>query len=103
MARPWQDLQTKLQELFPDAHVYYQPPSTHVMEYPAIRYSRTDVETRHADNAVYSATNKYQLIVIAKRPDCSIADDLLAQLPYCSYDRSYSANNLHHDVLTLYF
>ena len=48
MARPWQDLQTKLQELFPDAHVYYQPLSNHVMEYPATRYSRTDVETRHA-------------------------------------------------------
>ena len=103
MARPWQDLQSNLEELFPDAHIYFQPPASKAMEYPAIRYSRTDVEARYADNVAYSATNKYQLIVIAKRPDCSIADDLLAKLPYCSYDRSYSANNLHHDVLTLYF
>lgn len=102
MARPWQDLQNKLETLFPDAHVYYQPPSNHVMEYPAIRYSRADIQTRHADNAVYSATNKYELIVIAKRPDCPIVEELL-QLEYCSYDRHYTANNLHHDVFTLYF
>ena len=103
MARPRQDLQKKLQELFPDAHVYYQPPSNHVMEYPAIRYSRTDIQTRHADNEIYSAKNKYQIIVIANRPDSKIAEKLLMHLPYCSYDRHYTANNLHHDVLTLYF
>ena len=103
MARPWQDLQSKLEELFPDAHVYFQPPASKAMEYPAIRYSLADIQTRHADNAVYSATNKYQIIVIAKRSDCPIANDLLVQLPYCSYDRNYSSNNLHHDVLTLYF
>ena len=102
MARPWQDLQNKLETLFPNAHVYYQPPSNHAMEYPAIRYSRADIQTRHADNAVYSATNKYELIVIAKRPDCPIVEELL-QLEYCSYDRHYTANNLHHDVFTVYF
>lgn len=103
MVRPWQDLQKTLEEMFPDAHVYFQPPSNKEMEYPAIRYSRTDIQTRHADNSVYLATNKYQLIVIATRSDCPIAERLLVQLPYCSYDRSYKANNLHHDVLTLYF
>lgn len=103
MARSWRDLQKTLEALFPDAHVYFQPPSGHEMEYPAIRYSLSDIQTRHADNAVYSMTNKYQLIVIAKGPDCPIANDLLVQLPYCSYDRHYTANNLHHDVLTLYF
>ena len=103
MVRPWQDLQTMLQELFPDVHVYYQPSANQNMEYPAIRYSRTDIQTRHADNAIYSARNKYQITVIANRPDSQIAEKLLVQLPYCSYDRHYTANNLHHDVLTLYF
>ena len=32
-----------------------------------------------------------------------IAYDELLKLPYCSYDRSYKAENLNHDVLTLYF
>ena len=103
MARPWQDLQKILEELFPDAHVYFQPPSNQEMEYPAIRYSFSGIHTIRADNAVYSTTNKYQLTVIAKRLDCPIAGMLLETLPYCSYDRNYKANNLHHDVLTLYF
>lgn len=96
------ELQAKLEELLGVKHVYYQPPSSVKMEYPAIRYSKNDIVSRHADNRIYSKTTRYEVIVIDKRPDNPVIDKIL-ELPYCSYDRHYSADNLNHDVLTLYF
>lgn len=95
------ELQTKLEELLGTRHVYYQPPASVKMEYPAIRYSKSDIESRYADDRVYSKTTRYELIVIDKRPDNPVIDKLL-ELEYCSYDRHYVSDNLNHDVLTIY-
>lgn len=96
------ELQSKLEELLGFKHVYYQPPETIKMEYPAIKYSKSNIQTRPADDRTYSKINKYEVIVIDKKPDNPVIDELL-DLPYCSYDRHYKSDNLNHDVLTLYF
>lgn len=96
------ELQEKLEELLGSSNVYYQPPASVKMEYPAIRYSRKDVDKKSADNAAYKLTNCYEIIVIDRKPDNKVIEKLLA-LPMCSYDRSYKADNLNHDVLTLYY
>ena len=96
------ELQEKLEELLGSSNVYYQPPASVKMEYPAIRYSRKDVDKKSADNTAYTLTNCYEIIVIDRKPDNKIIEKLLA-LPMCSYDRSYKADNLNHDVLTLYY
>ena len=72
------------------------------MSYTAIKYSMSDVDVRHADDTSYSKTIKYELIVIAKKQDDPVIEKLL-ELPYCSYDRHYVSDNLHHDVLILYY
>lgn len=96
------ELQTKLEELLGSRNVYYQPPESVKMEYPAIVYSKSDIRTTHANDAVYSKRTQYSLIVISKKPDEPVIDKLLS-IPYCSYDRPYKSDNLNHDVLTLYF
>lgn len=96
------DLQEKLEELLGSSNVYYQPPASVKMEYPAIRYSRKNIDKKSADNAAYKLTNCYEIIVIDRKPDNKVIEKLLA-LPMCSYDRSYKADNLNHDVLTLYY
>ena len=95
------ELQSKLEELLESRNVYYQPPESIKMSYTAIKYSRSDVDVRHADDAAYSKMTKYELIVIAKKPDDPVIEKLL-ELPYCSYDRHYISDNMYHDVLTLY-
>ena len=72
------------------------------MEYPAIRYSRVDINSRKADNANYSSFNLYEIIVIDKRPDNDVIQKIL-ELPLASFDRHYVSNNLNHDVINLYF
>lgn len=91
-----------LEELLGSRNVYYQPPASLKMKYPAIKYSKKDVEARHADNMKYLKLNSYELIVIDYKPDNPVIEKLL-ELPYCSYDRPYTSDNLNHDVLTLYY
>lgn len=96
------ELQTKLKELLGNKNVYYQPPESKKMEYPAIKYSIDDIDQVHANDKVYSRRRRYEIIVIDRLPDNPVINKLL-DLPYCSYDRNYKADNLNHDVLTLYF
>ena len=96
------ELQTKLEELLGLKNVYYQPPESIKMEYPAIRYSKTDIDTKSANDSNYIINNQYEIIVIDRRPDNPVVYKLL-QLPMCSYERHYISDNLHHDVLTLYY
>ena len=95
------DLQSKLEELLGGRNVYYQPPGTVMMNYPAIVYSKTRISSKFANDAKYSKMNCYELIVIDRKPDNPVIDKLL-DLPYSSYDRHYESDNLHHDVITLY-
>lgn len=96
------ELQSKLEDLLGSKNVYYKPPASVSMEYTAIRFSRARIDTRKANDSTYSKFNRYELTVISKRADDPVIDKLL-DLPYCSYDRSYKADNLYHDVLTLYY
>lgn len=96
------DLQSLLEDMLGSKNVYYQPPESIKMQYDAIRYSKKIIRSTYANDGKYSMLDCYELIVIAKRPDNPVIKKLLA-LPYCSYDRHYVADNLNHDVLTIYY
>lgn len=95
-------LQTFLEELSESKNVYFDPPASVQMKYPAIRYTRKSIDKLVANDATYRLLKPYELIVIDKRSESPLIDKLLA-LPYCSHDRHYKADNLHHDVFTLYY
>lgn len=96
------NLQAILEGILGSRNVYYQPPESVKINYPAIIYSRSDVDSKHADDMAYMRTNRYEIIVIDKKPD-NVAIDQILGLPCCSFDRHYTADNLNHDVLTLYY
>lgn len=96
------DLQSILEEMLGSRNVYYQPPESTKMQYDAIKYSKKNIMSTYANDAKYSMLDSYELIVISKRPDNPVIKKLL-MLPYCNFDRHYVADNLYHDVLTIYF
>ena len=96
------DLQTKLEELLGSRHVYYQPPENLKMEYPAIRYSKSDILNNYADNFKYHNFDVYDVVVIDKKPDNPVIQKIL-ELPYTSFDRHYVSDNLNHDFIKIYF
>lgn len=95
-------LQNLLEKILGNRQVYFQPPESVSMSYPAIKYSRSNMNVKHADDSIYLQRVRYEIIVIDRKPNNQIVEELL-KLPYCSYDRNYRANNLNHDVLTLYY
>ena len=72
------------------------------MQYSCIIYHRDDIHFRYADNIPYRYAKRYMVTVIDRDPDSAIPDSI-ALLPYCSFDRSYVADNLNHDVFILYY
>lgn len=96
------ELHSIFQELLGSSNVYYQPPESIKMQYDAIRYSKKTIDSKYANDRKYSMTDCYEVIVISRLPDNPVIKKLLS-LPYCSYDRHYIADNLHHDVLTIYW
>lgn len=102
MPRPRVELQELLETTLGSRSVYFNPPETVRMTYPAIVYERSDIDNMHADNLPYIRNYRYMLTVIDKNPD-SAHVDAVSMLPSCSYDRHYVADNLHHDVFTIYF
>lgn len=96
------NLQTELETILGSRNVYFQPPSSVRMQYPAIVYSRKDIEKRPANDGAYRKLPSYEVILIDKNPDSKFVDKIL-DLPYCSFDRHYESDNLNHDVFTLYY
>lgn len=83
-------------------NVYFQPPESLKMQYPAIVYSRDDIQNTFADDVVYMQKHVYQVIVIDKDPDSEIVEKV-SKLPACRFDRHYISDNLNHDSFLLYF
>lgn len=95
------DLHEILLEIATNA--YFQPPSSVVMKYPCVVYERDFVQLTFADNSAYRMENRYKVTVIDKDPDSTIPGEILLELPKCSFDRHFVKDNLHHNVLILYF
>lgn len=96
------ELHSILCNILGNNHCYFQPPESVKLYYPCIIYRRSTGDTKYADNAPYSFRIRYQVMYIDKDPDNEAIMEL-AKLPYCRMDRHYTAENLNHDVFTLYF
>lgn len=95
-------LQILLESILENRNVYYQPPSSIRMSYPAIVYSRNNIDNYHADNSIYKQEKSYNIIVIDEDPDSDIVDKI-SKLPKCRFNSHYVSDNLNHDSFTLYF
>lgn len=96
------ELHELLATILGSRNVYFQPPSSIKMKYPAIVYSRSKIDDKNANNSVYVRNICYEIIVIDEDPDTKLIDEIL-ELPKCKFDRSFSSDNLNHNVFTLYY
>lgn len=94
-------LQQLLEDLLESPHVYFQPPANVQMTYPCITYKRDRSDTRFAGNVPYRYTKRYLVTVIDQDPDSAIPDKIAA-LPKVRHERFFVADNLNHDVFTLF-
>lgn len=96
------ELDALLIELLGSEEVYYQPPESVKMKYPAIVYSREEIRNTYSNNSVYKQNTAYQITVIDKDPDSEIVEKV-SKLPMCRFNRHFTSDNLNHDVFILFY
>lgn len=93
-------LNTLLIDTLGNSNVYYSPPPSIKMKYPAIRYERNNISKKSANNESYMKHTSYQLTVIYYDPDFDVVDKI-ASLPKCKYTTEYTKDNLNHTIFTI--
>jgi hypothetical protein len=96
------ELQSLLEGLLGSRNVYFQPPGTVEIKYPAIVYSVDSRPTDFANDNPYIIRRRYKIMVIDKNPD-SATPDKVGALKSSKFNTSYVKDNLHHNVYNLYF
>ena len=85
-----------------ECRVYFQPPSTVRMKYPAIVYALDDIQNTFANDGVFLSAKKYLVTVIDADPDNQIVDKI-AEMPTSRFNRYYTKDNLNHYVFEIFF
>ncbi len=102
MSKDRVELQYILEEILGSSEVYFQPPASVRMKYPAIVYSLNRMVDYHANDMPYVHNKSYTVILIDKDPD-SVIVDKLSDLQFSSFDRWYASDNLNHFVFTIFY
>lgn len=99
------ELQGKLEAVtgLPESKVHFQPPANINLTYPCVVYEKTTGDSQYADDKMYRYHVLYDVTVIDYDPDSMIGHSILENFMYCRHDRSYTSDNLHHDVYKLYY
>lgn len=95
-------LQTEFENILGTKNVYFNPPSSVSMNYEAIRYKLSTIQSNFANNSIYKRMKAYDVTLITYDPESEFVDKILA-LPYCSFNTSYVADNLYHFTFKLYY
>lgn len=96
------ELHALLTSLVSPGKAYFQPPPSLQMVYPCIVYQRDRARTTFADDMPYGVRKRYQVTVIDRDPD-SLIPAKVAALPTATHERTFAADDLNHDVYTLFF
>lgn len=82
-------------------NVYFQPPPSVKMHYPAIVYSIYNMENTHADNDIYNQVMQYMVTIIDEDPDSKIFE-AFKKYRRARFSRAYTADQLNHFTFTIY-
>ena len=84
------------------SNVYFKSPGEPYLKYPCIIYEQGAAASTFADDKIYHRRKRYSVMVIDPNPDSSIPDRV-AELPFCSMEKPYIADNLNHYPFTIYY
>jgi len=97
------ELHEKLCEVLGSRNVYFQPPETVKMKYPAIVYHLDNGREIYANNKSYLYRRNYAVTAIDKNPEVEWDEKILDAFEYCDFQRAFVADNLNHWQFSLYW
>jgi predicted site-specific integrase-resolvase len=83
-------------------NVYFQPPESLKLRYPAIIYKRRPTRHTHADNINYLSHHIYEIVVVDKNPDSEIVEQM-NNFRTCECVSTYAKDGLNYTVFELYY
>ena len=95
------ELQSTLEEILGSSQVYFQPPPSIKMAYPAIVYELTDIDVKHANNIAYITVPGFKITLIDRNPDSEFVSEIL-KLPKCKFNTFFTVDNLNHFIFSKY-
>ena len=96
------ELHSFLEKILGSDNVYFQPPESIKMSYPAFVYYLYDTDVIKADDTSFHIWDHYRVQYISRDPDNDMRNKILA-FPYCSYFGRSNMDNLYHDNFDLYY
>lgn len=94
---------TELRALLNTTNTYYEPPADVRMSYPCVVYSLGNMDDVRADDIHYTRRLRFMVTTISANPDSEWPQLILDYFPYARFDRNYSADNLSHNVIMIYY
>ncbi len=104
MEQQWERLRKKLLGVTELSKCYYDPPASIRMTYPCIIFNLSSNHVRYADNGTYKSRLRWNVTIVdpvSTNGEKYIA--LMTSLPYCTFDRHYVTDNLHHYTFVIYY
>lgn len=96
------ELHEKLVSVLGSRYVYFQPPESVKMKYPAIVYERSDIPNKFANDDVYLQTIKYKVTVVDRDPDSEVVERM-SKFKTARFEKHYVVDGLNHDTFTIYY
>ena len=98
------EFQLELESLLGTGNVYFQPGANVRLKYPCFVYNRINAFQPKANDKTYLFRPGYEVTYInPDEPDPTILERVSGHFYCCHYDRHFIADNLHHDVFTIYY
>lgn len=96
------ELHAKLVELLGSTNVYFQPPESQKLNYPAIVYSKNDLKNNFADDDFYLQSKQYKLTFVDPDPDSELFKKA-SKFMKAKFVTSFATQGLNHEVYTIYY
>lgn len=93
-------LHQTLIDVLGSSNVYYNPPESTQMKFPAIVYKLDYMDQIHADNKKYIDWTTYKVIVVSSKPDHPAIRKIL-NLEMTRFSTSYTRNGYYHTAIIL--
>lgn len=97
------ELHEELCSILGTRNVYFQPPESVKLKYDCFVYHVADRDKIKADDTRYIGMTGYDVLYIHKDPDSTVPDVLQDSFVRIRHSRSFTSDNLHHDLFRIYY
>lgn len=96
------ELHNELIKILGTKNVYFQPPESLKLNYPAIVYSVSDIKNTYAGDDVYNQSRYYKVTVLDFNSDSRISDKI-SKIPNSRFNTYFASDKINHYVYMIYY